>query len=120
MDLNPISQIKNELFLNKKRQYLTIKERAILLSFLRVLHLLEHLDKIDLFEKEFALNNEEIKQLIYLKLMPIKGLEDANNDNVENLSPEYVNKLRLKLSKAKDIEDLIEIYNQELISFPVK
>ena len=120
MDLNPISQIKNELFLNKKRQYLTIKERAILLSFLRVLHLLEHLDKIDLFEKEFALNNEEIKQLIYLKLMPIKGLEDANNDNVENLSPEYVNKLRLKLSKAKDIEDLIEIYNQELISFPVQ
>ena len=29
-------------------------------------------------------------------------------------------KLRLKLSKAKDIEDLIEIYNQELISFPVQ
>ena len=120
LELNPITQIKNELFFNKNKEYITIKERASLLSFLRVLHLLEHLDKVDLFKKEFALNNREFKQLIYAKLIKIKGLEEINKNNIEQMSPNYINKLRIKYNKIIDLENLIAIYNQELISFPVQ
>ena len=120
MEINPIRQIKNELFLNKNKEYMTIKERALLLSSLRILNLLEHLDKIDLFQKEFALNNKEFKQLIYAKLIHINGLDEINKNNVEEMSTDYINKLRKKYNKIIDLEDLIEIYNQELISFPVQ
>ena len=120
MELNPIREMKRELFLNKNKEYMNIKERALLLSFLRVLNLLEHLDRIDLFKKEFALNNKEFKQLIYAKLIQIKGLEEINKNNMEQLNQNYINKLRLKYNKLIDLEDLIEIYNQELISFPTQ
>ena len=120
IELNPIRQIKNELFLNKNKEYMTIKERSLLLSFLRVLYLLEHLDKIDLFQKEFALNNKEFKQLIYAKLIHINGLDEINKNNIEQMSTDYINKLRKKYNKIIDLEDLIEIYNQELISFPIQ
>ena len=120
MELNPIRQIKDELFLKKNKEYMSIKERALLLSFLRILHLLEHLDKIDLFQKDFALNNKEFKQLIYAKLIHINGLDEINKNNIEQMSTDYINKLRKKYNKIIDFEDLIEIYNQELISFPVQ
>ena len=118
MSLNPIREIKRELFFNQNKKYMTIKERALLLSVLRVLNLLDHLDRIDLFQKEFALNNKEFKQLVYAKLINIKGLEEINKNNNEELSHEYINKLRQKYNKLIDLEDVIEIYNQELISFP--
>ena len=118
MELNPIREIKRELFFNQNKKYMTIKERALLLSVLRVLNLLDHLDRIDLFQKEFALNNKEFKQLIYAKLINIKGLEEINKNNNEELSHEYINKLRKKYNKIIDLEDVIEIYNQELVSFP--
>ena len=120
MGLNPIRQIKTELFFNLNKKYMTIKERALLLSVLRSLNLLDHLDRIDLFRKEFALNNKEFKQLVYAKLIKIKGLEEVNRNNVEELSHEYINKLRKKYNKILDLEDVIEIYNQELLSFPTQ
>ena len=46
MSLNPIREIKRELFFNQNKKYMTIKERALLLSVLRVLNLLDHLDRI--------------------------------------------------------------------------
>ena len=120
MGLNPIRQIKTELFFNLNKKYMTIKERALLLSVLRSLNLLDHLDRIDLFRKEFALNNKEFKQLVYAKLIKIKGFEEVNRNNVEELSHEYINKLRKKYNKILDLEDVIEIYNQELLSFPTQ
>ena len=116
--LNPIREIKTEIFLNKNRGYINIKERSILLSFLRVLHLLDHCDRIDLFKKDFALNNNEFKQLIMSKLIQIKGIEEVKNDNEELLSTAYLNKLRVKYNKALDLEDLLDIYIQELVCFP--
>ena len=118
ISLNPIRQIKNELFLNKNKGYLNIKEKTTLLSFLRVLHLLDHLDRIDLFKKDFALNNKEFKQLIYNKVIKIKGLEEVLNKHPEQITRNNLNKLRIKYNKALDLEDLIDIYIQELIDFP--
>ena len=119
MKLNPIDKIKTEIFQNKNKGYINIKERAILLAFLRVLHLLDHLDRIDLFKKNFAINNKEYKQLIYSKVIKIKGLDEVKyNKNTQPLSSNYLNKLRIKYNKALDLEDLIEIYIQELIAFP--
>ena len=92
----------------------------MLISFLRIINTLEHLDKVDMFKKEFALNNKEFKQLIYAKLIQIKGLEEINKNNVEKMTSNYINKLRLKYNKLLDLEDLIEIYNQELSKFPVQ
>ena len=120
IELNPIREIKNELFFNKNKEYMTIKERGMLISFLRIINTLEHLDKVDMFKKEFALNNKEFKQLIYAKLIQIKGLEEINKNNVEKMTSNYINKLRLKYNKLLDLEDLIEIYNQELSKFPVQ
>ena len=120
IEYNPIREIKNELFFNKNKGYMTIKERGLLLAFLRVINLMDHLDKIDLFKKEFALNNKEFKQLIYAKIIQIKGLEEINKNNVEQMTPDYINKLRIKYNKIIDLEDLIEIYNQELNLFPVQ
>ena len=116
--LNPIREIKIELFQNKNKGYINIKERAILLAFLRVLNLLDHCDRIDLFKKDFALNNKEFKQLIYSKVIPIKGLEEVKNQNEEEISTHILNKLRIKYNKAIDLEDLIDIYSQELVNFP--
>ena len=121
MELNPIREIRKELFENKNKGYINIKERAILLAFLRVLHLLDHLDRIDLFKKDFAINNKEYKQLIYSKVIKIKGLEDVKNyKDTEPLPANYLNKLIMKYNKSHDLEDLIEIYNQELIAFPAQ
>ena len=120
MELNPIREIKRELFFNKNKEYMTIKERGLLLSFLRVINLMDHLNKTDLFQKEFALNNKEFKQLIYAKLIKIKGLEEISKNNIEEMSTNYINKLRKKYNKIIDLEDLIEIYNQELNIFPVQ
>ena len=117
IELNPIREIKVELFQNKNKGYINIKERAILLAFLRVLHLLDHCDRIDLFKKDFALNNKEFKQLIYSKVIQIKGLEEVKNQN-DPVSSQILNKLRIKYNKALDLEDLIDIYIQELINFP--
>ena len=36
------------------------------------------------------------------------------------MTPDYINKLRIKYNKIIDLEDLIEIYNQELNLFPVQ
>ena len=116
--LNPIREIKLELFQNKNKGYINIKERTILLAFLRVLHLLDHCDRIDLFKKDFALNNQEFKQLIYSKVIQIRGLEEVKNQNEEHLNTHFINKLRIKYNKALDLEDLMDIYIQELISFP--
>ena len=118
IEFNPIREIKIELFQNKNKGYLNIKERAILLAFLRVLHLLDHCDRIDLFKKDFALNNKEFKQLIYSKMIQIKGLEEVKNKNDEPLTPPIMNKLRIKYNKILDLEDLIDMYTQELINFP--
>ena len=118
IELNPIREIKTEIFQNKNKGYINIKERFILLSFLRVLHLLDHCDRIYLFKKDFALNNNEFKQLIMSKLIQIKGIEEVKNENDEPLSTNDLNKLRVKYNKALDLEDLLDIYTQELISFP--
>ena len=120
IELNPIREIRTELFFNKNKEYMTIKERGMLLSFLRIINTMDHLDKVDLFKKEFALNNKEFKQLIYAKLIKIKGLEEINKNNFEKMTSNYINKLRLKYNKLIDFEDLIEIYNQELNKFPVQ
>ena len=118
IDLNPIREIKMELFQNKNKEYINIKERAILLAFLRVLNLLDHCDRIDLFKKDFALNNQEFKQLIYSKIIQVKGLEEIKNKNDEDLTTPIINKLRIKYNKALDLEDLLDIYIEELINFP--
>ena len=120
ISLNPIREIKMELFQNKNKGYINIKERAILLAFLRVLHLLDHCDRIDLFKKDFALNNKEFKQLIYSNVIQIKGLEEVKNKNENPLSTHFINKLRIKYNKALDLEDLMDIYIQELNSFPLQ
>ncbi len=120
ISLNPIREIKIELFQNKNKGYINIKERTILLSFLRVLQLLDHCDRIDLFKKDFALNNQEFKQLIYSKVIRIKGLEECKDKDDDPVSTSIINKLRIKYNKALDLEDLIDIYIQELISFPAQ
>lgn len=120
ISLNPIREIKIELFQNKNKGYINIKERTILLSFLRVLQLLDHCDRIDLFKKDFALNNQEFKQLIYSKVIHIKGLEECKDKDDDPVSTSIINKLRIKYNKALDLEDLIDIYIQELISFPAQ
>ena len=118
ISLNPIRELKMEILQNKNKGYINIKERSILLSFSRVLILLDHCDRIDLFKKDFPLNNKEYKQLIYSKVIHVKGLDEVKNPNNEPISTNIINKLKIKFNQILDLEDLIDIYIQELISFP--
>ena len=38
IELNPIREIRSELFSNKNKEYMTIKERGMLFSFLRIIN----------------------------------------------------------------------------------
>ena len=106
------------IFENDPKNVLYIKERGLLLSFLNVLYLMEHLDKSYFNKKDLFLTNEEYKILLYNNILQIEGLEQIMVKKDKNISKAKLNELKIKYLKIEDFEVLLDIYISELNSLP--
>ena len=112
IDINKIkSAFLNNIF--------TIKQKYILLEYLRTIYFSDYLDEYEILKQVTSLTNSEFEILIRNNLINTHINPDdfryKNNNNLNNISQNF---LMNKYSKIKDIEIILEIYSNEIKKFP--
>jgi hypothetical protein len=114
-NFNDLSQIKSAFFSN----IFTIKQKYILLEYLRTIYFSDYLDEYEILKQVTSLTNSEFEILIRNNLINTHINPDdfryKNNNNLNNISQNF---LMNKYSKIKDIEIILEIYSNEIKKFP--
>ena len=98
---------------------IALKDRTIVIKFLRTLGFIEHLDKINLFDKKAQLTNQEYKKMIYNNIIHIEGLEDAPTYNKDDhVDEDTVVELNEKFNRVEQIGKVVDLYIMEISNFP--
>lgn len=110
---NDIEEIKS-LFYDQRA--ISLKEKVILLKFLRTFCFLEHLDEKDFLSNARVMNNEEYKTMIYKGKVDIEGVEPKEESDEEDLDNHIENQIELdkKLSHIEKAENVILLFISEL------
>ena len=120
-NFNDLNRIKSSFFDN----ILTVKQKYILLEYLRTIYFSDYLDEFNILRQVTPLSNSEFEilfrnNLIKTHLNPNDFL--FNNKNNLNREQNYNNTsqriLLNKYQKISDIEIILEIYSNEILKFP--
>ncbi len=99
----------------------TLKEKYIILKYLRTICFLDQLDEYEILDQVMPLSNSEFSNLLQNNLInsniDLNDLKfnDPKNDTINNISQ---NTLIKKYEKIKDLEIVLEIYLSEIDEFP--
>ena len=114
---NNLEGIKEILYEETK---LSLKEKVILLHFLRTFCFLEHLDEFEFLNNEKVLTNKEYKQMIYKGMVGINGIVTKNLENSGKLIEEQLDeeieedKLNKKLALIENAQEIMSFYINEI------
>jgi hypothetical protein len=101
----------------------TLKQKYIILQYLRTICFIDHLDEYEILDQIFPLSNSEFEVLLRNNLIQTNiNFSDLNNQKtsgpIKVLNNESQNSLIKKYQRIKDLEILLEIYLSEIIDFP--
>ena len=122
LSFNDFGEIRNT-FINKK---FTLKQKYILLQYIRTLCFIDQLDEFEILDQVSPLSNYEFEILIKNNL--IQSEINSNDLNIRNnqrsfgtnksLNSISHNTLIKKYNKIKDLETILDIYLSEIDEFP--
>ena len=117
---NNLTEIKNSFANNT----FTLKQKYILLQYLRTIYFVDHLDEYEILDQTYPLSNSEFDALFRNGLIQTNiNLNDLNtkrsstNKALSNISQ---NILMKKYNQIKDLEILLDLYISEVKQFPVQ
>ena len=118
-DLNRIkSMFDNNVF--------TVKQKYILLEYLRTIYFSDYLDEFEILKQTTLLSNSEFEMLLKNNLINTHLLPNNNNNNINNKKDHKnvdnvvisQNTLLNKYKRITEIEIILDIYSNEIKKFP--
>ena len=116
LNFNDLNRIKSLFATN----VFTIKQKYILLEYLRTLYFSDYLDEYDIFKQVSLLSNSDFEKLLKNNLITTHIIPNNNiNNNIQiqnnNISQSV---LMNKYQRINEIEIILDIYSDEIKKFP--
>ena len=109
---NNLNEIKNSF----ENNIFTLKQKYILLQYLRTIYFLDHLDEYEILDQSYPLSNPEFEILLRNNLIQTNiNINDLKLSTVNNISHNILIK---KYNQIKDLEIIIDLYITEIKRFP--
>ena len=108
------SEIKKNFQLNN----FSIKQKIILLKYLRSIYLINEIDLYDIFIKKNELNNSEFDLLLHGEGILDKKLEESLEKRQLTLPADVMQNLLKKYNLANSLKTIVEIIIEEIDQFP--